>query len=549
MPIERNEAALARLRLSEERLQALVEASTQTIWTATGDGQLTWIAPSWTEATGQPLGEALGHGWLERIHPDDRDVIAVPLWRAAERTEQKIESTMRIRHRDGTYRWYHVRAVPLRGDDGSVREWIAANTDVDLEHRHRAALAERRARAELLSAANDLFLQSLEVEETLRSLAKMVVPLLADWCAIDMLEADGTLRRITVEHSDPEMVRFAYELAEKYPSDPNAPRGMYAVARSGQTDWMPEIPKELLEASATSPEHLEAIQKLSLHGWISTPIRTRSGVAGVLTLISSDAMRRFDETDVQLASDLATRAGHAIDNARLYQQAVEANRAKDEFLATLSHELRTPLTAILGWASLLNTTDFDRETLRQATRQIEQSARVQAALIDDLLDVSRVITGKLQIDIRTVDITPVIESAISAIQPAAAAKRIDVITNLPASLVVRADRNRLQQIVWNLLSNAIKFSNEETRVEISLIREDSQVVLRVRDEGIGIPSHLLPRVFDRFWQADASSHRLQGGLGLGLAIVKHLVELHGGSVAAESAGEGRGALFTVRLPA
>jgi signal transduction histidine kinase len=272
-------------------------------------------------------------------------------------------------------------------------------------------------------------------------------------------------------------------------------------------------------------------------------------VAGVLTLVNVDSSPRFTESDVQLAEDLCLRAAHAIDNARLYQQALEANRTKDEFLATLSHELRTPLTSILGWANLLRMSNFEESTLHTAAETIERSAKMQAALIDDLLDVSRIVTGKFTLNVTLVDAVQAVASGVAASRPAAEAKGITVTVTAPESLELRADANRLQQIVWNLMSNAVKFSGEGRRIDVIVSEAGDYVVLQVRDEGIGIAADQLPRVFDRFWQADSSSHRVHAGLGLGLAIVKYLAEMHGGAASVESDGPGKGATFSVRLPA
>ena len=230
-------------------------------------------------------------------------------------------------------------------------------------------------------------------------------------------------------------------------------------------------------------------------------------------------------------------------------KAEEANRLKDEFLATVSHELRTPLNAILGWATLLRSGNLDEENSRQAAEIIERNARAQVQLVEDLLDVSRVITGKLRLDIKLIDLISVIENAIEAIKPAAAAKIIKIETAFESNdSEIYADASRLQQIVWNLLSNAVKFTSPGGEIRINLRKIESCIEIKITDTGQGIEPEFLPFVFDRFRQADGATTRLHSGLGLGLSIVKHLVEMHGGNVSAESAGAGQGATFTVKLP-
>ncbi|TAJ86497.1 PAS domain S-box protein [bacterium] len=231
------------------------------------------------------------------------------------------------------------------------------------------------------------------------------------------------------------------------------------------------------------------------------------------------------------------------------EQAEAASRAKDKFVAMVSHEIRTPLNAILGWAQLLRTDKYDKEETARALETIERNAKAQAQLIDDLLDISRIITGKMNLDIQPVEPTQIIEEAIDSIRLAAEAKSIELHVRLePRGALVSGDPNRLQQIVWNLLSNAVKFTPRHGRIVVSVERIDSQLQLTVSDSGEGISPEFLPYVFDRFSQANAGSERKHGGLGLGLAIVRHLTELHGGTVRAESQGEGQGAIFTVTLP-
>ncbi|HEY0083484.1 MAG TPA: PAS domain-containing sensor histidine kinase, partial [Pyrinomonadaceae bacterium] len=237
------------------------------------------------------------------------------------------------------------------------------------------------------------------------------------------------------------------------------------------------------------------------------------------------------------------------DQKRLYRLAEEANRAKDTFLATVSHELRTPLTSMMGWAELLKLGMLDEKGQRHAIDVIESSARSQAQLIGDLLDISRIISGKLRLDVQPVELAPVIAAAMDVMHPAAEAKSIRFVAHISRSVgMVSGDPDRLQQVVWNLLSNAVKFTPEGGRVEVTLRRAGAQAEIVVRDDGAGINPDFLPHVFEHFRQGDSTSTRKHGGLGLGLAIVRRLIELHGGTVAAESEGEGHGATFRIRLP-
>jgi signal transduction histidine kinase len=231
------------------------------------------------------------------------------------------------------------------------------------------------------------------------------------------------------------------------------------------------------------------------------------------------------------------------------KQAEEANRTKDEFLATLSHELRTPLNAILGWVQVLRSGKLDPAGASRALETIERNSRVQAQLIADLLDVSRIITGKLRLDFKPVDLRRIIDAALDSVHPAADAKGIFLeVAVMPLASPVLGDADRLQQVIWNLLSNAIKFTSRGGRVEVRLQEAGANAVIRVSDTGIGIRPDFLPYVFDRFRQAEGSITRTHGGLGLGLSIVRHLIELHGGTAEVASEGEGEGATFTVRLP-
>ncbi|MFN2532031.1 MAG: ATP-binding protein [Pyrinomonadaceae bacterium] len=315
----------------------------------------------------------------------------------------------------------------------------------------------------------------------------------------------------------------------------------------------------------------DAIRKGGVRACHSTPLITRSGkIIGVLSVHFREE-HEPTEREMRLMDLYAQLASDIIENARLHHQlqqelenseralrreqiaradAEHANRMKDEFLATVSHELRTPLNAIIGWSHMLRSGRLDDDTAARAIETIERNAKSQAQLVEDVLDVSRMITGKLRLKLGLVDVAAVINAAVDSVQFAADSKQIDLeVTLEPSARHVLGDASRLQQIVWNLLSNAIKFTAAGGRVTVRLEHQNGSVQIKVTDTGQGISPEFLPCVFERFRQADASSTRRHGGLGLGLAIVRHLAELHGGTVSAASAGEGWGATFTVSLPA
>jgi len=295
---------------------------------------------------------------------------------------------------------------------------------------------------------------------------------------------------------------------------------------------------------------------LPARSYLAAPVRSHAGeLLGGLFFGHPDP-GFFRERDERLIAGLAAHAAIAVDNAHLYREAREAraeaeaaNGLKDAFLATLSHELRTPLTAIVGWAHLLRRGKLSPDETTRAVDTIIRNASAQNQIIDELLDVSRIITGKLQLDLRPVDLASVVKAAIGTVTPAASAKgiRLQLIQN-PAGSYVMGDPERLQQVFWNLFSNAIKFTSKNGRVRVSVESVGSNVEVVVADTGLGIDAEFLPRIFDRFTQDDSSSTRHARGLGLGLSIARQLVELHGGSIQAESPGVGRGSTFTAKLP-
>jgi len=444
--------------------------------------------------------------------------------------------------RDGVELAIDDSGAPIRDASGKLVGVVLVFRDVTAKRREE----ERRL---FLGEASAVLASSLDYATTLRTVASLAVPRVADWCLVQVRDDDGSIRPLAYAHVNHAKAKWLFEIERRFPTDPAGAVGVAAVLRTGKPELREAVGEADLRAWARSDEHLDMLTRVGVRSRMIVPMRARDRTFGAITLGATESSRPFGAEDIALAEQLARAAALAIDNARLYAEAQEASRAKDEFLATLSHELRTPLNAVLGWTRMLRLGPADEARRERGLVIIERNARAQARLIDDLLDVSRIITGKLSLDVRTVDLAQVVEGALDATRPAAEAKGVRVHAQLDRLLPpYPGDADRLQQVAWNLVSNAVKFTPRGGEVWVDLGRVGSHVQLRVRDTGQGIPSDFLPHIFDRFRQADASTTKIHTGLGLGLSIVKALVELHGGTVQAQSAGSGAGSTFTIALP-
>jgi PAS domain S-box-containing protein len=459
--------------------------------------------------------------------------------------------------RGGTLVFYYRTPQVFRDIDVQTGQALAnlaaaALTTADLYDQQRAqrqAAESSQQHATFLADAAIVMSRSLDYEQTLASVARHAVPQIADWCAVDIVDEAGQLKRLAVAHVDPEKVEYARTLQERYPADPNSRGGVHEVLRTGKPAMMANIPPELLAATGRDEEHRRILSELGLTSYMCVPLVSTSGAMGAITFVFAESGRHYTDRDLAFAQELAARAALAIDNAKSYRRAYDANRVKDEFLATLSHELRTPLNAILGYAQMLNIGVLRGERQSEAMAVLTRNAESLRQIIEDVLDVSRITSGKLRLNIARVDLSDIVKNAGATLQVAADAKGVALVLPTDSKVTpVLGDADRLQQIVWNLLSNAVKFTPSGGRVRIDLALVGSSIQMVVSDNGRGIEPAFLPYIFERFRQADSRFSREHGGLGLGLAIVRELVELHGGTVSAASDGPGTGATFTVSLP-
>ena len=441
----------------------------------------------------------------------------------------------------GEWRLLRIRAYHKSG--GAIDGAIVAVLDIN-ELKRSVLLAEGASRAaHMLSMASALLASSLDYETTLESLTRLSTAAFADWCAVDLVNEDGSIRHLTVSHANPvlrdlalQFQQAAFEEPERAPGAPQALRLRKSVLLTDIAEW--QLTGVQPEAKIT-----QLIGALGVRSLISVPLIVRDKVLGTTTFSSS--RHRYEVNDLKLAEELAQRAAVAIDTAMLFREAESANRYKDAFLGTVAHELRTPLTSIIGWVQL----GKDEPALaKDALVHIDESATLLRLFISDLLDVTRIREQKLRTEMADVDLAPVVRSAIEMTAASAHERGIELRvegTEDPAPLV--GDSVRLLQVVWNLLSNAIKFTPRGGRIDVRLERDGSDGRLSVIDTGAGIAADFLPHVFELYRQGAPAANQLPG-LGIGLAIVAQIVKLHGGTVRVESAGLGQGSAFVVTLP-
>ena len=505
------------------------------------EGYAVWLLDprekQWRIGASHGISEAFSRMLVESFRGEDVSAVAfteplivssvadTPLLedRARALREEGIESMMAVPltiggHGTGTLVFYY--RTPHEFDEVEVQTAralgnlaAAAITSAELfeaQRRSREQAERANRQTAFLAEASAALGSSLDYEETLRTVAQLAVPQIADWCAVDVVDEHGEVQRLAVSHIDSAQAS-------------SADSAVTDVIGFGTALMRPNM--------------------------IVVPLTAHRRTFGALTFVYADSGRTYSDVDFRFAHDMAYRAALAVENARAYRQVQAANRAKDEFLATLSHELRTPLNAVLGWARMLRGGAVSKEKMARAFEVVERNALAQLDLVEDLLDLSRVITGKFRLDVQPVNLTATIDAAVEAIQPAATAKGITVKVDAgPDESLMAGDEARLQQVIWNLLSNAIKFTLRGGHVTVTLRRHDSQFEIEVSDTGEGIEPAVLPYVFDRFRQGDSGTTRPHQGLGLGLAIVRHIVELHGGRVDVASPGKGQGATFMISLP-
>ncbi len=552
------------LRQSEEMLRALANTIPQLAWMAGPDGAIVWFNERWYEYTGTTPEQTTGWGW-EQVHDPTVLPSVLEHWHDSIRTGAPFEMEFPIRGADGQYRWFLTRVNAVRDSTGRVLRWFGTNTDVDQVKRAEQALREESNVLELLNSTGSALASTRDLRSLLQTATDAATGVSgARFGAFFYSGQRGDCTLFSL-HTLSGATSSAFQTF----GEPRAIAlfgpsfGGREVIRSDDITLDPPSPPG-------APHFGLPLGAPAVRSYLAVPVIGQSGEILGSMFFGHPERAVFTERAERIVRGIAAQAAVAIDNTRLYEAAqraaeerklllenerearAEAERTsqmKDEFLATLSHELRTPLSAILGWAQVLRRGSRDQADLQRGLQTIERNARAQAQLIEDLLDMSRITSGKVLLDMQTLSPAGFIDAAIETVRPAAEAKNIRLEKHYEgAPGPIAGDPARLQQVVWNLLSNAIKFTPRDGAVQVELRQGNGHVIIAVRDTGAGIRPEFITHVFERFRQADASTTRRHGGLGLGLSIVKHLIEQHGGTVRAESEGEGKGSTFTIELP-
>jgi PAS domain S-box-containing protein len=538
------------LRDSDRRYRELVEYSLGLICTHDLTGTILSINPAAASSLGYQPADGIGRNLREFLASERRPLFDDYLQRI--QNDGRAEGLMSVVSRNGETRIWMYRNVLSHDPDGrsyvlghaidvterviaertlrhSEQELRVAHADLEARVQERTAELER-ARDALAFLANfsEQLAPLVAFEQLVDVVRRLAVPFPADAILVHVVDDDGSTRLLAADPaaSGEELPRF----------DPASPIVAALALR------LPAVIASRAVALVRGDELASPVARAVA----MIPLVVDGRVRAVLSMLSGSESRFIGPGAVFLA-DVIRRIHLALDRIQLHREAQEANRLKDEFLGTLSHELRTPLNAICGWASILRRRNLD-ETSAHAVAVIQRNAEAQIRLIEEVLDVSRIVAGKMALAMEVLDVGGIVRAAIDIVRPALHAKRIRLEERLDPVLPVVGDAHRLQQVFWNLLSNALKFTGRQGVITVTLRGTPGHVEFEIVDTGIGIRRDVLPFVFDRFRQADSSMSRTHGGLGLGLAIVRHIVELHGGTARAASAGEGHGAAFTIQLP-
>jgi PAS domain S-box-containing protein len=516
--------------------------------------EFTFVSRHAEEMLGYPLDRWLEPNfWTQLIHAEDRERV-VHACRTAADTADQLDYEYRALRADGRVVWMREILHVVRDADGTARQLRGVLTDIterrrllESERQARAEAEEQRRRAQFLAEASIVLSSSLDYEATLQSVARLAVPFLADWCAVDVLDEHRTLRRVAAAHVDASREDLLWRLRQRDPHPGSDTFGLGRMLRTGRAELVASVPQELLTQGARDGESLGLVRSLAPRSYIGIPLIVGKEVRGAVFLVTSESGREYAAADLQLAEELGRRLSQAVDNARLHMQVQQAVRVRDEFLAATSHELRTPLAHIKGFVSTLRQSDveWDEATRQDFLAEIERESDRLTRLIGNLLDISRLESGALSIDGAPTPPRALLARGLERIRPLLADRSITI--EAPETLPeLTVDSVQMESVFANLFENAAKYTPVGSPLRLTAAEVDGGVELRVEDEGPGIPPADLDRIFDKFVRGSRRSGSTPG-TGLGLAICHGIVKASAGRIWAENRPSG-GAAFVVWLP-
>jgi PAS domain S-box-containing protein len=539
---------------ARERLRLLLESADSGMYGIDQDTRCTFINPAGARLLGYEPEELIGEFMHAKVHHSrldgsDYPIEECPMYQSLRTgTPDRVDDEVYWR-KDGTPIFVDYTTAPVIVDGETIG---VISTFVDITQRRR----DEETRAFLTDATSALA-SSLDFRQTLATVAELAVPRLADWCVVDVLDENGALQRLAVAHRDRAKVRLVDQWSSARPPQAAAPIGSGRVIASGKPELYRDVPDDLLvAATGGDPRLLQLLEQLQVRSLLSVPLIVRGNAFGAIVFVMAESGRRYTERELHVAQELATRASIAIDSALLYQEAEDArqraenaDRAKSQFLAAMSHELRTPLNAIAGYAELLQVGVHGPVTPKQkeALERIQRSQKALLALINDILNFSKLEAGFIEVETDDVPVSEMLETIDAWVEPQLRTKQLHYeYQACPRDLSVRGDREKIQQVMLNLLSNAVKFTPAGGHITVKCEVEDDTVAILVRDDGPGIPKDKLEAIFEPFVQIDREAHSSQPGTGLGLAISRDLARAMDGDIRAES-NYGDGSTFILTL--
>ncbi len=524
---------------SERRFRALIENSSDVITLSRAEGRMTYVSSSITAALGYTPDEFIALPFFALVHPDDLSLLKQISYELRQSPDKSINAEYRLRHKDGSWCWFEGTGTNLLHNP-DVKAVIGNFRDISARKR-----AEERL--QLLNDVSILLVSSLDHEITLQEIAGLLVPSQADYCRIALLDEQGKIKEINVNHVDPEKNRLVQALYEEYKDRISSTHGLHKLLATGQPELISAVSQDILETTRDSPQLFTLLDTLSLRSYMGVPLIARGKTIGAITFSSIQPHRHYTDDDLLFVQEMAHRIALALDNAHLYKEAQNAIRLRDEFIATASHELKTPVTSLKMYTQVLHKRFIRQgdEALVRSFAKMDAQITKLTLLIEDLLDVSKLELGKVAFRHEKFDLNEVIVETVEHVQSISTRHIIRVEGQISQPLW--GDKERIGQVLNNLLINAIKYSPEADTILIRVVPEQEMASVSVQDFGIGIAKEHQQHIFDRFYRVNDPEERTYPGLGIGLHIAHEIIAKHGGTMSVVSE-KGKGALFCFTLP-